>query len=233
MNINIIHDAGGRLSLAQGISPFIDSKYILKGIKPTKELIEQQNLSIESIASDYADKIITSQSPPYFLSGICIGGMIALEIARIYLNNQIEVSGIALFDPPMFFVQTEEEKNIAKDLWLKIKKPAAIQRRMLEGMTQEEAEESTKTSDFFINSSLSYEPKYFEFDQEVTFFYAQDNALLPRNANNVFQFTSYLNWQSKIKNFCLIPVLGYHDNLCDNVNIKYLAKAFIDHFGLK
>ena len=62
---------------------------------------EEPNKTVEDMAAHYLREIRTIQSRgPYFLSGLCFGGMVAYEIARLLKTQGEEVALLALFNTP-------------------------------------------------------------------------------------------------------------------------------------
>ena len=62
---------------------------------------ESPHYSIEEMAAHYLSEIKTVQATgPYFLSGYCLGGMVAYEMARLLKKQGEEVALLVLFNAP-------------------------------------------------------------------------------------------------------------------------------------
>jgi pimeloyl-ACP methyl ester carboxylesterase len=58
--------------------------------------------SIEAMAADRLPAILQAQpSGPYRLAGHCVGGIVALETARLLMAAHQEVEAVAMIDPPL------------------------------------------------------------------------------------------------------------------------------------
>ncbi len=59
---------------------------------------QNQPLSINQIAQSYADSILDRPKTAYYIAGFSIGGITALETARILINSEHPPKGLILFD---------------------------------------------------------------------------------------------------------------------------------------
>ncbi|MGA8147952.1 MAG: alpha/beta hydrolase family protein, partial [Gallionellaceae bacterium] len=62
------------------------------------------NETIEAMAEDYANALRQVQPHgPYFIGGLCAGGYVAIEMARLLRKEGIQVLPLLLIDPPLPF----------------------------------------------------------------------------------------------------------------------------------
>ena len=64
---------------------------------------------IESVAQDYADRLIADGHQRFQLIGYCLGGLLATEVARRLLERGMEVVNLSLIDSIPMFIDTDEE----------------------------------------------------------------------------------------------------------------------------
>ena len=64
---------------------------------------------IESVAQDYADRLIADGHQRFQLIGYCLGGLLATEVARRLLERGMEVVDLSLIDSIPMFIDTDEE----------------------------------------------------------------------------------------------------------------------------
>ena len=64
---------------------------------------------IESVAQDYADRLIAEGHQRFQLIGYCLGGLLATEVARRLLERGLEVVDLSLIDSIPMFIDTDEE----------------------------------------------------------------------------------------------------------------------------
>lgn len=132
-NVFMIHDVSGQTQAYLGLAKALDS-FNWYGIRfDLGSKVAPQNISLESLARNYV-KLIRSRQPigPYLLGGWSLGGVVALEVARILENEGDEVEHIFVFDShfaskedskrPPFDIQTElaliKELGIEMDIAL-------------------------------------------------------------------------------------------------------------------
>jgi thioesterase domain-containing protein/acyl carrier protein len=86
----LIHDGDGETLLYRTLAGLIPSNIPVYGVAPLgRERLPMVHASVEAMASYYIHEIRTRQAKgPYFLGGLCAGGVIAYEIAR-----QLECAG--------------------------------------------------------------------------------------------------------------------------------------------
>ncbi len=95
-----IHGLGGEVFIARMLKKCLDTDRPLFAIRVSgDDAWVDEAERIEDIAAEYA-KIIRSKqtSGPYYLSGMCLGGSLALEIARILKGAGEEVGQVILMD---------------------------------------------------------------------------------------------------------------------------------------
>ena len=64
---------------------------------------------IESVAEDYAERLIADGHQRFQLIGYCLGGLLATEVARRLLERGLEVVDLSLIDSIPMFIDTDEE----------------------------------------------------------------------------------------------------------------------------
>lgn len=64
---------------------------------------------IESVAQDYAERLIADGHQHFQLIGYCLGGLLATEVARRLLERGMEVVDLSLIDSIPMFIDTDEE----------------------------------------------------------------------------------------------------------------------------
>jgi pyochelin synthetase len=64
---------------------------------------------IESVADDYAQRLIDEGYERYQLIGYCLGGLLAIEVARRLMERGCTVVNLALVDSIPMFIETDEE----------------------------------------------------------------------------------------------------------------------------
>ncbi|OLF53749.1 non-ribosomal peptide synthetase, partial [Pseudomonas chlororaphis] len=64
---------------------------------------------IESVAQDYAERLIADGHQRFQLIGYCLGGLLATEVARRLLERGLEVVDLSLIDSIPMFIDTDEE----------------------------------------------------------------------------------------------------------------------------
>ena len=101
-NLFLVHGRQGHAMVSPQFRDLVSADYSLyalraKGLKQG----ERPNLSIEGMASDYIGEIRQVQNEgPYFLSGLCVGSIVALEMARQLTRQGEIVKPVMVFDPP-------------------------------------------------------------------------------------------------------------------------------------
>ena len=64
---------------------------------------------IESVAQDYAERLIADGHQRFQLIGYCLGGLLATEVARRLLERGMDVVDLSLIDSIPMFIDTDEE----------------------------------------------------------------------------------------------------------------------------
>jgi thioesterase domain-containing protein len=97
----VVHAAEGTALFVRRLLPHLDPGQPVYAIQG-RGLIEgeEPHCRFEAMAADYAE-VIRSVRPrgPYLLAGYCVGGLIALEIARMLKAAGEEVRFLAMIDP--------------------------------------------------------------------------------------------------------------------------------------
>jgi thioesterase domain-containing protein len=92
---------GGEIVNLRNLSRSLGPDQPLFGLTPQGHSGEEPNKTVEDMATHYLREILTIQSRgPYFLIGLCFGGMVAYEIARLLKTQGEEVALLALFNTP-------------------------------------------------------------------------------------------------------------------------------------
>ncbi len=96
----LIHGLGGEVFYARKLKNCLGAERPLFAIRAlADDSWGDEAERVEDIAAEYA-KIVRSKQPsgPYHLSGLCLGGSLALEIARILKDEGEEVGQVILMD---------------------------------------------------------------------------------------------------------------------------------------
>ncbi|WP_027534939.1 HAD-IIIC family phosphatase [Bradyrhizobium sp. WSM3983] len=99
-NFFFVHDGDGETLLYQNIARRLPEGFNAYGIEPRQlQNIPLAHVSIEDMATHYLDLIREKQPVgPYFVGGMCAGGVIAFEIARQLTKADQQVGLVALLD---------------------------------------------------------------------------------------------------------------------------------------
>lgn len=99
-NFFFVHDGDGETLLYQNIARRLPEGFNAYGIEPRQlQNIPLAHVSIEDMATHYLDLIREKQPVgPYFVGGMCAGGVIAFEIARQLTKANQHVGLVALLD---------------------------------------------------------------------------------------------------------------------------------------
>ncbi|MEH2492856.1 HAD-IIIC family phosphatase [Bradyrhizobium sp. AZCC 2230] len=99
-NFFFVHDGDGETLLYQNIARRLPENFSAYGIEPRRlQNIPLAHVSIDDMATHYL-KLIREKQPsgPYFVGGMCAGGVIAFEIARQLTKADQRVELVALLD---------------------------------------------------------------------------------------------------------------------------------------
>lgn len=123
MPLYMVHAATGNVLFARQLLPYLDKVQPLYGIQARGLMAgETPHDRFESMAADYLAAIRKVQPQgPYFLAGYCIGGLIALEIARTLRAAGEEIRFLGMIDPSL-------PPCVAP--WLRWPKPDAVSARL-------------------------------------------------------------------------------------------------------
>lgn len=99
-NFFFVHDGDGETLLYQNIARRLPERFNAYGIEPRQlQNIPLAHVSIEDMAAHYLNLIREKQPVgPYFVGGMCAGGVIAFEIARQLTKANQHVGLVALLD---------------------------------------------------------------------------------------------------------------------------------------
>lgn len=99
-NFFFVHDGDGETLLYQNIARRLPAGFNAYGIEPRQlQNIPLAHVSIEDMAAHYVDLMQDKQPVgPYFVGGMCAGGVIAFEIARQLTRANQHVGLVALLD---------------------------------------------------------------------------------------------------------------------------------------
>lgn len=99
-NFFFVHDGDGETLLYQNIARRLPEGFSAYGIEPRQlQNIPLAHVSIEDMAAHYLELIREKQPVgPYFVGGMCAGGVIAYEVARQLTKADQHVGLIALLD---------------------------------------------------------------------------------------------------------------------------------------
>ena len=108
-----IHPAGGNVLCYQDLAYYLSSEQPFYGLQSVGlNLQNQPHISIEQMATHYIKELQTVQpNGPYFLSGWCLGGLVAFEMAQQLCHQGEEIALLALLDsyPPCVTSQEPED----------------------------------------------------------------------------------------------------------------------------
>jgi thioesterase domain-containing protein len=97
----VVHAAPGNVLFVRHLLPHFDPEQPVYGLQ-ARGLVddEEPHCRFEAMAADYAQAIRSVQPRgPYHLAGYCVGGLTALEIARILRTAGEEIRFLAMIDP--------------------------------------------------------------------------------------------------------------------------------------
>lgn len=98
--IFFVHDGEGETLLYRNLALKLHPDHPVYGIQPySRDRFPILHTRLTEIAEYYTAKILSVQPEgPYYLSGLCIGGFIGFEIARLLLQQGKTVAMVALID---------------------------------------------------------------------------------------------------------------------------------------
>lgn len=102
-NLFMVHGRDGHAMVSPHFSELLSGNHSLYAIRARGlKHGERPGLNIEGMAADYIREIRTVQPEgPYFISGLCAGSVIALEMAKQLTRIGESVAPVILFDPPL------------------------------------------------------------------------------------------------------------------------------------
>lgn len=111
----LVHDGDGETLLYRNLALLMPKEVAVFGIEPRREgRLTMVHATIEAAATHYLREIRKRQaSGPYFLGGLCAGGLIAFEVARQLEGQGEEVRHLALIEsaPPQAKLRTGEMRQ--------------------------------------------------------------------------------------------------------------------------
>ena len=98
----LIHPGGGHIYFYQDLVHHLDNEQPVYGIQAQGTYGNTKPLTkVEEMAAKYIKVIQTVQPEgPYFLGGACFGGVVALEMAKLFLLLEQKVDLLAVIDTP-------------------------------------------------------------------------------------------------------------------------------------
>jgi thioesterase domain-containing protein len=120
----VVHGAGGNIFFLQALVKFLGPDQPLYGI-PARGLVagERPHADFATMVSDYLDRVRGIQPHgPYLLGGLCIGGLIAFEMAQRLRGEGEDVALVVQIDPDF---------NRATTPWLYWRNPDALGTRVI------------------------------------------------------------------------------------------------------
>lgn len=233
MDVFIIHPIDGSVERGTKVlSHFLNTtKHSIHGIHASNKLIEPCGVTIEGLALEYAKQIEAKQCFPCFISGFCVGGVIALEIARILSKKDIPLAGIGMFDTPNLL--SPDKKETVLNYWKTHKKQVKRMEKMSYGINPDIVEKQLTITGNFLMALVEYQPTVFEFNQEVVFFQPEENKLCFDNLDqgDIFNFNPLEKggWIDLIKSeLKIISISGRHRNYCKKPHVRVFARELLN-----
>jgi len=98
----LIHPGGGHIYFYQDLVHYLDDEQPVYGIQAQGAYKNSKPLTkVEEMATKYIEAIrIIQPEGPYFLGGACFGGVVALEMAKLFLLIEQRVDLLAIIDTP-------------------------------------------------------------------------------------------------------------------------------------
>jgi len=96
----LVHDGDGETMLYRNLALLMKTDHAVYGLQPcSRENVPLVHTRVEEMAAHHIDRIRSVQPHgPYFIGGMCAGGVIAFEIARQLQRQQEKVAMVALLD---------------------------------------------------------------------------------------------------------------------------------------
>lgn len=121
----LVHDGDGEILLYRELAQLLPSSYSTYGIQPDEMPgVPLAQITINDMAARYVAEVRTLQPEgPYYLGGLCAGGVIAFEMARQLVEAGQTVELVALMDaveptvPKKPFLETRRRLGRARRLW--------------------------------------------------------------------------------------------------------------------
>jgi len=233
MDVFIIHPIDG--SVEQGtkvLSHFLNTtKHSIYGIHASNKLIKSCGTTIEELALEYAKQIEAKQRFPCFISGFCVGGIIALEIARIFSKKDISLAGIGMFDTPNLL--SSDKKKTVLNYWKTHKKQVKRIEKMSCGIKPDIVEKQLTITENFLMALIEYQPTVFELNQSIHFFQPEENKFYFDNLNQdkIFNFNPLKKggWIDLIRSeLKIISISGRHGTFFKKPHIRVFARELLN-----
>lgn len=194
--------------------------------------------TLQSIAACHLRKILATQSKgPYVIGGLCLGGILAYEIASQLQAAGHEVSLLVLLDAPNLSYLESDDSMAFKLSYLRYLPKRAVQlglrtsfaklrARVLNRFAPAIRAKSAKTEieltqEMIENAALAYQPPKYE--GKVLLLLASDGP--PR--------VSFLSgWQAVVPHGLHTQyVAGRHEELMNDENVRGVADVIVSHLG--
>lgn len=143
-----VHPAGGNVLCLRPLARSIGDHRMFYGLQ-SRGLIDREPVvrSVEEMAADYLEAVrLVQPKGPYFFGGYCLGGVIALEMARQARQHGEDVAQLVLIDTYSPDAMSKEEFDdalalswFARDLGISIGKRLSIPPDELRGLAAEQA----------------------------------------------------------------------------------------------
>lgn len=223
MKILCVHPLDGTSYAAYSLSHFlIPYNHSVYEIPVSNLLTTQADFTIEQLAKEYVEYALKSP-PPYLISGFCVGGLVALEMAHIFYQENIPFN-LLLFDTPNPFSKKRKETAIAK--W-ESRKEKRYQKKIESGLSERVAHQQLIISKSFLKALINYQPKPFCFGQIVYLFHSIENQKYFCDSEFIFDFNP---WQknglidlldNKLE---IIKIPGRHKTFMGKPHVRVFAK---------
>lgn len=112
----LIHDGSGTLTPYRALTPFLtreDGRTAgilgLTVVDGASYLKTDPDRLIETLAAEYADRLIRHGGRRFDLVGFCMGGLLALEVGRVLLEAGVEIGPVTVISSDRFRYRIDDE----------------------------------------------------------------------------------------------------------------------------
>lgn len=187
MKILLVHPINGSGYAAHSLNHFLTPyNHSVHEIPVSNLLTTQTDFTIRQLAKNYIEYILKFP-PPYLIAGFCVGGLVALEIAHIFYQENISFN-LLLFDTPNPLSKQRKETAMAK--W-ESKKEERYLKNINNGLPERIAYQQLIISESFLKALINYQPKPFYFSKTVYFFHPVENQKSFRDSKRIFSFNPW------------------------------------------